>query len=52
MKRLFIFILLSIPNIAMALDSNIFIGKTIEIESKTLNEKRVIQVHLPDSYRN
>lgn len=52
MKRLFILILLSIPNIAAALDSNISIGKTIEIESKTLNEKRIIQVHLPDAYRN
>jgi len=52
MKRLFLLILLSIPNIATALDSNISIGKTIEIESKILNEKRSIQVHLPDAYRN
>lgn len=52
MKRLFILILLSIPNIATALDSNISIGNTIEINSKTLNEKRIIQVHLPDAYRN
>jgi len=52
MKRLFILILLSIPNIAAAVDSNISIGKAIEIESKTLNEKRIIQVHLPDAYRN
>jgi len=52
MKRLLILILLSIPSIAMAIDSNISIGKTIEIESKTLNEKRIIQVHLPDAYRN
>jgi predicted alpha/beta superfamily hydrolase len=52
MKRILILILLSIPNLAMALDSNISIGKTIEIESKTLNEKRIIQVHLPDSYSN
>jgi len=52
MKRLFILILLSIPNIAAALDNNISIGTTIEIESKTLNEKRIIQVHLPDAYRN
>ncbi|MCJ8318039.1 MAG: alpha/beta hydrolase-fold protein [Colwellia sp.] len=52
MKRLFLLILLAIPNIAMALDNNISIGKTIEIESKILNEKRIIQVHLPDAYRN
>jgi len=52
MKRLFILILLSIPNIAAAIDNSISIGKTIEIESKTLNEKRIIQVHLPDAYRN
>ncbi len=52
MKRLFILILLSIPNIAAALDNNISIGTTIEIESKTLNEKRIIQVHLPDAYLN
>ncbi|NQZ86023.1 MAG: alpha/beta hydrolase [Colwellia sp.] len=52
MKRLFILILLSIPNIAAAIDNSISIGKTIEIESKTLNEKRIIQVHLPNAYRN
>jgi len=44
--------MLSIPNSVMALDSNISIGKTIEIESKTLKEKRIIQVHLPNAYRN
>jgi predicted alpha/beta superfamily hydrolase len=52
MKRLLILILLSMPNIAAASDSNISIGNTIEIESTTLNEKRIIQVHLPNSYRN
>ncbi|MCO4798984.1 MAG: hypothetical protein KC484_07200 [Colwelliaceae bacterium] len=52
MKRLFLLILLSIPNISAASDNNLSIGKTIEIESKTLNETRTIQVHLPDAYRN
>lgn len=52
MKKLFIFILLSLPNLVFAFNNNITIGKTVEIESKVLNEKRKIQIHLPNAYRN
>ncbi|WP_206485405.1 alpha/beta hydrolase-fold protein [Thalassotalea sp. G2M2-11] len=50
MKRLILIILLSIPNLAAAVDSNISIGNTIKIESEILKEQRSIQIHLPDAY--
>ncbi|WP_286232699.1 alpha/beta hydrolase-fold protein [Thalassotalea sediminis] len=50
MKRLILLVLLSIPNLAVAIDNNISIGHTIKIESEILKEQRRIQIHLPDAY--
>jgi len=52
MKILFILTLLFISNFASASDNKLSIGNTIEIESKTLNEKRMVQIHLPEAYQH
>src|ERR1035437_1519891 len=49
---LLIYVLCHIDTLAQTNEKQVEIGKSIEFSSNVLNEKRTIQIYLPESYRN